>query len=106
MPAADFRGSPQVYVAQLEVTTEALESRRGAHDLTHDDLGEWFTFAFTLPGGALAAVVREVHNAPSPGYILTAIGYADPSDILTEFLTASGMTAEHVTHQTASPPPT
>src|SRR4051794_28694516 len=48
IPAADFRGSPQAYVTQLEAT-EDLESRWGAHDLTDDDLGEWFTFAFTLP---------------------------------------------------------
>ncbi|WP_234364962.1 hypothetical protein [Streptomyces sp. RTd22] len=89
----------------MEVTTEELESRWGAHDLTYDDLGEWFTFAFALPSGTLAALVREVHNAPSPGYILAAISQADPCDILAEFLTASGMTPEDVTHQTASRPP-
>lgn len=106
IPAADFCGSPQAYVAQLEVTTEVLESLWGSPDITRDDLGEWITFAFALPSGTLAALVREMHNAPSAGYILTAIGHAGPRDILAEFLTASGMTPEHVTHQTASPPPT
>jgi len=105
IPAAEFCGSPQAYVAQLEVTTGELESLWGLPDSTHDDLGEWFTFALALPSGTLVALVREVHNAPSSGYILTAIGHTDTHSTLAEFLTASGMAREHVTHQTASPPP-
>ncbi|MGW2331545.1 hypothetical protein ACWC5C_38140 [Streptomyces sp. NPDC001700] len=90
----------------MAVTAEGLESLRGCADTTRDDLGEWFTFAFALPSGTLAALVREIHNAPSPGYILTAFGHADARGLLAEFITASGMTPEHVTHQTASQSPT
>ncbi|MGY0056223.1 hypothetical protein ACWY4P_06650 [Streptomyces sp. LZ34] len=97
--AADFHGSPQAYVAQLDVTTESLESRWGAHEVTQDDLGDWLTFAFTLDSGTLAALVREVQNAPHPGYILTAIGDADPRAVLSAFLAESGLSADSVTHK-------
>lgn len=97
--AADFQGSPQAYVAQLDVMTESLESRWGPHELTRDDLGDWFTFAFALDSGTLAALVREVEQAPHPGYILTTIGGADPRVVLTEFLAESGLSTDSVTHQ-------
>ncbi|MDW6064824.1 hypothetical protein SAZ11_51580 [Streptomyces sp. FXJ1.4098] len=97
--AEAFQGSPQAYVAQLDVTTEGLESRWGPHELTRDDLGDWFTFAFALDSGTLVALVREVEHAPHPGYILTAIGGEDPRAVLTEFLAESGLSADRVTHQ-------
>ncbi|MEU1790593.1 hypothetical protein ABZ553_32915 [Streptomyces sparsogenes] len=97
--AAEFHGSPQAYVAQLEVTTESLEARWGPHELTRDDLGDWFTFAFALDSGALAALVREAEHAPHPGYILTAIGGEHPRAVLTEFLAESGLSADRVLHE-------
>ncbi|MEW2575968.1 hypothetical protein [Streptomyces syringium] len=97
--ASSFHGNPQKYVAQLDITTEYAESLWGTHELSADDLGPWLTFAFTLQDGTLAALVREVHNAPNTGYILTAIGYKESRDVLAEFLAESGLTSEHVLHE-------
>ncbi|MFF4221053.1 hypothetical protein [Streptomyces nondiastaticus] len=95
----DFHGKPQNYIAELDVTTDYLESHWGVHDVSMDDLGPWFTFAFALPSGTLAALVREVENAPNPGYILTAIGKNGLPDILEEFLAESGISADRVTRR-------
>ncbi|GAA0334065.1 hypothetical protein [Streptomyces blastmyceticus] len=95
----DFHGKPQKYVAQLDIATEQAEAQWGTHELSEDDLGPWLTFAFILSSGTLAALVREVDNAPSPGYILTAIGDRDPGETLAEFLAESGISAERVLHQ-------
>ncbi|AZQ71805.1 hypothetical protein EKH77_11810 [Streptomyces luteoverticillatus] len=97
--ASDFLGKPQNYIAELDLTTEEIEARWGPHEITMDDLGPWFTFAFSLRSGILAALVREVENAPNPGYILTAIGVKDLSDILEEFLTESGIESNRVTRR-------
>ncbi|MBP2404731.1 hypothetical protein [Streptomyces syringium] len=86
-------------MAQLDITTEYAESLWGEHELSTDDLGPWLTFAFTLEDGTLAALVREVHNAPNPGYILTVIGPKESRDALTEFLTESGLSPERVLHE-------
>ncbi|EME98745.1 hypothetical protein [Streptomyces mobaraensis] len=83
-------------MAELGLTTEQLVSRWGREEITHDDLGPWFTFAFALDGGTLAALVREVDNAPSPGYILTAIGRQEPRVTLAEFLAESGLDGDRV----------
>ncbi|MBO0652929.1 hypothetical protein J1792_09040 [Streptomyces triculaminicus] len=94
--ASKFRGKPQNYVAELSATTEELEGLWGPNEITWDDLGPWFTFAFALNDGILAALVREVENAPNPGYILTAIGESPLAEILEAFLRESGFDAGRV----------
>ncbi|MFM9369798.1 hypothetical protein [Streptomyces sp. Da 82-17] len=98
IPVVRFCGSPQKYVAQLDVTTEVLASRWGEPDITADDLGPWLTFPFALRDGTLAALVREVENAPHPGYILTAIGRGSPRDVLAAFLREHGLAEDTVLH--------
>ncbi|GAA3048578.1 hypothetical protein GCM10020000_31130 [Streptomyces olivoverticillatus] len=68
----------------------------GPRDISMDDLGPWFTFAFSLDSGFLAALVREVENAPTPGYILTVIGQKELQGILEDFLTESGFAPDRV----------
>ncbi|WFB11368.1 hypothetical protein LRS74_33335 [Streptomyces sp. LX-29] len=97
--ATSFRGSPQQYVAQIRVTTEEVEDRWGPSELTQDDLGEWFTFVFALNGGILAALVRELDNAPAPGYILTAIGGVNLNQVLEDFLAECSLDSERVLHR-------
>ncbi|GFE24196.1 hypothetical protein Sliba_46490 [Streptomyces nigrescens] len=97
--AADFTGSPQRYIAQLDVTTGEIESRWGSGDITWDDLGAWITFAFELNNDALVALVREKENAPAPGYILTAIGRTPPNEVLMEFIGEFGIPHSRVAHK-------
>ncbi|MGK5638561.1 hypothetical protein ACSNOK_09660 [Streptomyces sp. URMC 126] len=96
---SEFRGTPQNYVAQLDLTTEQLVSRWGREEISLDDLGPWFTFAFALENGILAALAREVDNAPGPGYALTAIGEQDPRTTLAHFLAEAGLGADCVLHE-------
>ncbi|WP_406218289.1 hypothetical protein [Streptomyces decoyicus] len=97
--ASDFTGSPQSYIAQLDITTEEIESRWGSGDTTWDDLGAWITFAFTLDNEALAALVREKENAPAPGYILTAIGNWPPDEVLMAFIEEFDIPHSRVVHK-------
>ncbi|MEV6751779.1 hypothetical protein [Streptomyces sp. NPDC051214] len=66
--------------------------------MTYDDLGPWLTFSFSLEDGTLAALVREVENAPHPGYILTAISDRPSSQILERFISEAGIDSESVLH--------
>ncbi|MBO8192257.1 hypothetical protein ITI46_11350 [Streptomyces oryzae] len=61
-----------VQVAYLDLSTEEAIRRWGEPEVTWDDLGPWNTFVFRLADGTLAGLVREVENAPKPGYILVA----------------------------------
>lgn len=97
--ASDFNGSPQSYIAQLDITTEEIESRYGSGDITWDDLGPWITFAFALDNNTLVALVREKENAPAPGYILTAIGSTPPNEVLMEFIEEFGIPHSRVVHK-------
>ncbi|MHA7959994.1 hypothetical protein ACX9I7_19785 [Streptomyces sp. L500] len=94
-----FCGSPQGYVAQIDIDTERAELLWGAGETSWDDLGPWFTFAFVLESGTLVALVREIENAPCPGYILTAIGDKGKRDVLVEFLGEADLTMSQVLHQ-------
>lgn len=97
--ASEFSGSRQSYIAQLDITTEEIESRWGSAEITWDDLGAWTTFAFTLDNEVLVALVREKENAPTPGYILTAIGSEPPNEILTEFMEEFNIPHSRVVHK-------
>ncbi|WP_310720332.1 hypothetical protein [Streptomyces lydicus] len=97
--ASDFSGSPQSYIAQLDITTEEIESRWGSGDITWDDLGAWITFAFRLDDEALVALVREKENAPAHGYILTAIGNTPPDEILLGFMKEFDIPHSRVVHK-------
>ncbi|MGP3986022.1 hypothetical protein [Streptomyces sp. 3N207] len=61
-----------VQVAYLDLSTEEAIRRWGEPEITWDDLGPWNTFVFRLADGTLAGLVREVENAPKPGYFLLA----------------------------------
>ncbi|MGP3973689.1 hypothetical protein ACTWQF_06515 [Streptomyces sp. 8N114] len=61
-----------VQVAYLDLDTEEATRRWGDPEITWDDLGPWNTFVFRLANGTLAGLVREVENAPKPGYFLLA----------------------------------
>lgn len=95
----DFQGVPQSYVAQIDLTTEVAESMWGPHETSRDDLGEWISFAFVLSGGALVALVREMDNAPHPGYILTSITELSPRSLLAQFMVESGLSRDAVLHE-------
>lgn len=96
---SSFQGKPQKYVALIDITTQAAESRWGPHDLSEDDLGPWYTFAFRLDSGMLAALVKEVENSPNQGYALTAIGEREPREMLEDFLADSGFGEDRVLHR-------
>jgi hypothetical protein len=92
-----------VQAAYLDLTTEEAIRRWGDPEITWDDLGPWNTFVFRLADGTLAGLVREVENAPKPGYFLVAgneeTGYptgVDPAAALTAFLAESGLDESRV----------
>ncbi|MFI8853113.1 hypothetical protein ACIGW3_23395 [Streptomyces sp. NPDC053499] len=80
--AALLRRNAQV--AYLDLSTEEAVRRWGEPEVTWDDLGPWNTFVFRLADGTLAGLVREVENAPKPGYFLISDG--DPAEVLPVFL--------------------
>ncbi|MDQ0848041.1 hypothetical protein [Streptomyces sp. V1I6] len=96
--ASDFRGTSQKYVAQLNISTQTLEARWGIHEVSHDDLGEWLTFAFRMGDGTAVALVREVAHAPCDGYILTAISELEAQPLLHAFLAEAEIDSTVVTH--------
>lgn len=77
-----------VQVAYLDLDTEEAARRWGEPEITWDDLGPWNTFVCRLADGTLAGLVREVENAPKPGYFLIADG--DPAEVLPAFLSEAG----------------
>ncbi|WP_326691620.1 MULTISPECIES: hypothetical protein [unclassified Streptomyces] len=92
-----------VQAAYLDLTTEEAVQRWGDPDITWDDLGPWNTFVFRLADGTLAGLVREVENAPKPGYFLVAGNEqtgnptgVDPADALTAFLAEAGLEESRV----------
>jgi hypothetical protein len=88
-------------VAQLDLSTEVIESRWGPHEVTSDDLGPWLTFAFVMDDGTKTALVREVENAPHPGYILTAVSQEEPEDALSSFLAEARLPDTCVLHRSS-----
>ncbi|WP_405849126.1 hypothetical protein [Streptomyces sp. NBC_01518] len=94
--AAQLSGAP--YVAQLNISLEAAAARWGAAEITWDDMGPWLTYAFELSNGARAAVVREVENAPTDGFILTMDAPETSEEALTRFLIEAELPREQVTH--------
>ncbi|NSC24733.1 hypothetical protein FM076_27690 [Streptomyces albus subsp. chlorinus] len=99
--AALLRGN--VYVAELDLSTEQAVREWGEPEVTWDDLGPWNTFVFRLADGTLAGLVREVENAPNPGYFLVAANEETgdptgvvPADALAAFLAEAGMDESRV----------
>lgn len=97
--SALFANGAKFYVAQLTISIEEIESVWGPADTSEDDLAEWLTFTFELQSGTKVALVREMHNAPHPGYILTAIGGDAPRDVVSQFLTEAGLDFGVVSHR-------
>jgi hypothetical protein len=54
-----------------------------------------------MDDGTKTALVREVENAPHPGYILTAISQEEPEDALASFLSESGLPDSCVLHRSS-----
>jgi hypothetical protein len=92
-----------VQVAYLDLTTEEAVQNWGEPEVTWDDLGPWNTFVFRLQNGVLAGLVREVENAPKPGYFLVASNEetgtpqgVDPENTLLDFLAEAALDRSRV----------
>jgi len=92
-----------VQVAYLDLSTEEAVRRWGEPEVTWDDLGPWNTFVFRLADGTLAGLVREVENAPKPGYFLVAANEEtgtpagiDTTEALAAFLSEADFDASRV----------
>ncbi|MFD4001092.1 hypothetical protein [Streptomyces rubiginosohelvolus] len=59
------------YVALVQVDLMALYRRWGRPDVGVDDLGEWLSFAFTLPNEEKFVLQREADHPPTPRFLLS-----------------------------------
>ncbi|MFG2424988.1 hypothetical protein ACGFWD_39005 [Streptomyces sp. NPDC048448] len=71
IPEKDVSRSDIRWLVQIDVEHAAIEERWGAAEITEDDFSEYFCFAFSPAEGEAFILLRHMHHAAVPGFVLS-----------------------------------
>ena len=99
IPEKDVRPGNIRWLVQVGVEPAALEERWGAPEIAEDDFAEWLCFAFSPAAGEAFLLLRQVHDAPVGGFVLSVtegLFSREAADRIIRALDISGARITHV----------
>ncbi|MET8290092.1 hypothetical protein ABZV80_33475 [Streptomyces sp. NPDC005132] len=71
IPEKDVSPGDIRWLVQVDVEHAAIEERWGTPEITGDDFAEYFCFAFSQAEGEAFILLRHMHHAAVPGFVLS-----------------------------------